>query len=71
MNAERNHETTSLRPPRRDGRAFVALLLPLVRALNILKLRWPQAVKLLPACVVDSFGAFWTIQRVVLMVEGG
>ena len=59
--------------------AFVAALLLLVRAFKLLVVRWPRpvellpahAVELLPAYLVGSFGAFWTIQRVVLMVEGG
>ncbi len=59
--------------------AFVAVLLLLVRAFKMLRVRWPRpvellpayAVELLPAYLVGSFGAFWAIQRVVLMVEGG
>jgi len=51
--------------------AFVALVLLLVRAFKVLQVHWPRAVELLPAYVVGSLGAFWTIQRVVLMVEGG
>jgi hydrogenase/urease accessory protein HupE len=51
--------------------AFVALILLLVRALKVLQVRWPRPVELLPAYVVGSLGAFWTIQRVVLMAEGG
>jgi hypothetical protein len=51
--------------------AFVALILLLVRAFKVLQMHWPRAVRLLPAYVVGSLGAFWTIQRVVLMVEGG
>jgi hydrogenase/urease accessory protein HupE len=51
--------------------AFVALILALVRAFKVLQVRWPRPVELLPAYVVGSLGAFWTIQRVVLMAEGG
>ena len=51
--------------------AFVALILLLVRAFKVLQVRWPRPVELLPAYVVGSLGAFWTIQRLVLMVEGG
>jgi hypothetical protein len=51
--------------------AFVALILLLVCAFKVLQVHWPRAVELLPAYVVGSLGAFWTIQRVVLMVEGG
>jgi hypothetical protein len=51
--------------------AFVALVLLLARAFKVLQVHWPRAVELLPAYVVGSLGAFWTIQRVALMVEGG
>ena len=51
--------------------AFVALVLLLARAVKVLQVRWPRQVELLPAYVVGSLGAFWTIQRVVLMAEGG
>jgi hypothetical protein len=47
------------------------LILALVRAFKVLQVRWPRPVELLPAYVVGSLGAFWTIQRVVLMAEGG
>ena len=50
--------------------AFVAVILLLVRAFKVLEMRWPRPVELLPAYVVGSLGAFWTIQRLVLMVEG-
>jgi hypothetical protein len=51
--------------------AFVALVLLLVRAFKVLHVHWPRALALAPAYVVGSLGAFWTIQRIVLMVEGG
>jgi len=51
--------------------AFVALVLALARAFKVLQVHWPRALELAPAYVVGSLGAFWTIQRVVLMVEGG
>ena len=51
--------------------AFVALILLMVRAFKLLQVRWPRSMALLPAYVVGSLGAFWTIQRLVLMVEGG
>ena len=50
--------------------AFVALILLLHRAFKVLEMRWPRWAELLPAYVVGSLGAFWTIQRLVLMVEG-
>jgi hypothetical protein len=51
--------------------AFVALVLLLVRAFRVLQVHWPRALELAPAYVVGSLGAFWTIQRVALMIEGG
>jgi hypothetical protein len=51
--------------------AFVALILLLVRAFKVLQVHWPRAMELAPAYVVGSLGAFWTIQRVVLMFEAG
>ena len=50
--------------------AFVALILLLHRAFQALEMRWPRWVELFPAYVVGSLGAFWTLQRLVLMVEG-
>ena len=48
--------------------AFVALVLLMARAFRVLQLRWPESMTLLPAYVVGSLGAFWTIQRVLLML---
>ncbi len=50
--------------------AFVALILLLHRAFQLLEMRWPRWVEMLPAYAVGSLGAFWTLQRLVLMVEG-
>jgi hydrogenase/urease accessory protein HupE len=49
---------------------FVALILLLVRAFKVLQVHWPRPVELLPAYAIGSLGAFWTIQRLVLMLEG-
>jgi hydrogenase/urease accessory protein HupE len=51
--------------------AFVAMILLLVRAFKFLDMRWPLWVEWSPAYVIGSLGAFWTIQRVVMMVSGG
>ena len=48
--------------------AFVALILLLHRAFKVIEMRWPHAVELAPAYAVGSLGAFWTIQRVVIMI---
>ena len=47
---------------------FIALVLPLERTLRALDVRWPRWAPLLPGYVVGSLGAFWTIQRVALLV---
>ena len=50
--------------------SFVALLLLLVHCFDLLKVHWPQPVRMVPAYVVGSVGAFWTIDRIVAMVAG-
>jgi hypothetical protein len=47
---------------------FVALILAMGRSFRVLEVRWPRWVQALPAYTVGTLGAFWTIQRVVLMV---
>jgi hypothetical protein len=49
---------------------FVALILLLERAFRVLEVRWPRVVQALPAYTVGSLGAFWTIQRMVLLLGG-
>jgi hypothetical protein len=51
--------------------AFVGALLMVWHLLQTLKIRWPAPVQLLPAYILGSAGAFWTLQRVVLMASGG
>src|SRR5262249_39505994 len=46
---------------------FVVVILLLERAFRILEVRWPRLVARLPAYAVGSLGAYWTIQRVVLL----
>ncbi len=50
--------------------AFVALILLLERAFRVLEMRWPRAIEALPAYTVGSLGAYWTIQRVAMLVAG-
>ena len=47
--------------------AFVAVVLLLARSLRAFALRWPRSVEVLPAYAVGSLGAFWLIQRLVIM----
>lgn len=49
---------------------FVALILLLLRAFKVLEMHWPIWLERAPGYVVGSLGAFWTIQRVLLMVSG-
>lgn len=49
---------------------FVALVLVMHRAFRVLEVEWPRAVELVPVYALGSLAAFWTIQRLVLMLEG-
>jgi hypothetical protein len=51
--------------------SFVAMILLLVRAFRTIEMHWPRPVEWAPAYVVGSLGAFWTIQRVVMMLSRG
>jgi hydrogenase/urease accessory protein HupE len=48
--------------------AFVALILLNNRAARILEFRWPRGAELAPAYLIGSLGAYWTIQRTVMML---
>jgi len=48
--------------------AFVVLILLSHRALRTLEFRWPRRAELLPAYLIGSLGAYWTIQRTVMML---
>ena len=50
---------------------FVAIIVLLERAFRVLEVRWPRAIEMLPAYAVGSLGAYWTIQRVALLLAGG
>ena len=49
---------------------FIALILALERSFHVLEVRWPRWVEALPGYTVGSLGAFWTIQRVSLLLGG-
>jgi HupE/UreJ protein len=49
---------------------FVALVLALERSFRVLEMRWPHWVQALPGYAVGSLGAFWTVQRVAMMIAG-
>jgi hydrogenase/urease accessory protein HupE len=48
--------------------AFVLAVVFLERAFRTLQIRWPRWAQLLPGYVVGSLGAFWTIQRTLMML---
>jgi HupE / UreJ protein len=47
---------------------FVALVLAMEHSFRVLEIRWPRWVQALPGYTVGTFGAFWTVQRVALLV---
>jgi hydrogenase/urease accessory protein HupE len=47
---------------------FVVLILLLERSFRVLEIRWPRVVEALPGYTVGSLGAFWTIQRVAILL---
>ena len=49
---------------------FVLIIVMLVRSFRVLAIRWPRWSEALPAYTVGGLGAFWTIQRVAIMVGG-
>ena len=50
--------------------AFVLLVVLLERSFRQLEIRWPRWVRMLPGYAVGSLGAFWTIQRTMLLLAG-
>lgn len=49
---------------------FIALVLALERSFRILEIHWPRWLATLPGYTVGSLGAFWTVQRLVLLFGG-
>jgi hydrogenase/urease accessory protein HupE len=49
---------------------FVILVLLLERTFRVLEVRLPRRLEALPAYTVGSLGAYWTIQRVMMMLGG-
>jgi len=48
--------------------AFVLFVLALARSFHALEIRWPRWAQLLPGYAVGSLGAFWFIQRTVILM---
>jgi len=51
--------------------AFVLLIVLLQHLLQQLEISWPRWVEALPAYMVGSLGAFWTMQRTALLLSLG
>jgi hydrogenase/urease accessory protein HupE len=49
---------------------FIALFLALERSFRVLEVRWPRWAQALPAYTVGSLGAFWTVQRLAVLLGG-
>ncbi len=47
---------------------FILLVLLLERSFRVLQVRWPRWVQAVPGYTVGSLGAFWTIQRVAILL---
>jgi hydrogenase/urease accessory protein HupE len=50
--------------------AFVLLVFRLERSFRLLEVRWPRLVERLPGYAVGTLGAYWTIQRTLLLLGG-
>jgi len=48
---------------------FVALILLLERSFRTLEIQWPRWCLALPAYTIGSLGAYWTIQRTVILLQ--
>jgi hydrogenase/urease accessory protein HupE len=49
---------------------FIGLILALERSFRILQVRWPRWAQAFPGYAVGSIGAFWTVQRITLLLGG-
>jgi hydrogenase/urease accessory protein HupE len=49
---------------------FVAVILGLEWSFHVLKMHWPKWVQQLPGYTVGGLGAYWTIQRTILLFRG-
>jgi hydrogenase/urease accessory protein HupE len=50
--------------------AFVLLVILLERSFRVLEVRWPVLVERLPGYAVGTLGAYWTIQRTLMLLAG-
>jgi hydrogenase/urease accessory protein HupE len=47
---------------------FIALVLALENSFRVLEVRWPRWIQALPGYTVGSLGAYWTVQRLALLL---
>lgn len=47
---------------------FVVLILLIQRSLKVLEFHWPRWVEFVPGYTIGSLGAYWTIQRTLMML---
>jgi hydrogenase/urease accessory protein HupE len=50
--------------------AFVLLVILLERSFRVLEVHWPRLVERLPGYAVGTLGAYWTIQRTLILLAG-
>ncbi len=50
--------------------AFVLLVILLERSFRVLEVRWPRLALRLPGYAVGTLGAYWTIQRTLVLLAG-
>ena len=50
--------------------AFVLLVVLLERSFHLLEVRWPRLLERLPGYAVGTLGAFWAIQRTLVLLGG-
>ena len=50
--------------------AFVVLVILLERSFRVLEVHWPRLVERLPGYAVGTLGAYWTIQRTLILLAG-
>ena len=50
--------------------AFIALVLALIRAFQLMQVVWPRPLQLAPVYVIGTLGSFWTLQYCVQLFGG-
>jgi hypothetical protein len=50
--------------------AFVVLIVALERSYRVLEMKWPRWVEAVPGYAVGTLGAFWSLQRIAVLLEG-